>query len=219
MSPTANRVIDRLDATRQQWWLFTLLTTTVLSLATSIALFLIFMLADAILQLPQAVLLVFLLAWFLTSVGLIVLVFRRLTRNQRSLEATAVRVETEMPELHSNLINVVQLTEDDVNVNRRFCEAAVERAASALGEVSFDTAAARTDRWRRFADRMQTPRDFAESLGVFGLRRRSIPDLPSAAPQLGLRRLQTLDPVEVRPVRRVGRDQGGEARKRRSASG
>ena len=168
MSPTANHVLNRLDATRQQWWLFTLLSTTVLSVAASLALFLLFMLADAVFQLPQVILLTLLLIWLGATIGLMVLVFRRFSRNQRSLEATAVRVETQMPELHSNLINVVQLSEDTVNVNRQFCEAAVERAAAAVGGYSFDEAATRVDRWSRFANRMQTPRDFTESLGLFG---------------------------------------------------
>lgn len=167
MSPTANHVLERLDATRQRWWLFTLLSTTALCVSASLALFLLFMLADAFFRLPQIALFGLLVIWFAVTAGLVFLVFRRFTRNQRSLEATAIRVETQIPELRSNLINVVQLAEDTKNVNRLFCEAAVERAALSLGGISFDEAAARVDRWRRFADRMQTPRDFTESVGLF----------------------------------------------------
>ncbi len=168
MSPTANHVLERLDSTRQRWWLFTLLSTTVLSLAASLALFLAFMFADALFRLPQVALLGLGLIWVLVTAGLVFLVFQRLTRHQRSIEATAIRVEIQMPELCSDLINLVQLAEDTRNVNRVFCQAAVERGAAALAGVSFDDAAARVDRWRRFTDRMQSPRDFVESLGVFG---------------------------------------------------
>ena len=58
---------------------------------------------------------------------------RRLLRGQRSMEATARRVEAEFPELGSNLINVVQLSEDRKNVDRAFCEAAIHQAAAEIG--------------------------------------------------------------------------------------
>ena len=94
---------------------------------------------------------------------------RRLLGGQRSMEATARRVEVEFPELGSQVINLVQLAEDRKNANRVFCEAAVNQAAAELGQVAFDRAAARESRWRRLVHCMQTPRDLAESLAVLAV--------------------------------------------------
>ena len=164
MSPAADKVVQRLDAARQQWWLFTLLTTTVMAVCVSLGTMFLFMLADSLLQFSQAVLGVLLAVWTVLTLGLVVLVCRRLLRSQRNLEATARCVETEFPELGSDLINIVQLSEDTQNVDRAFCEAAVSQAAEKLGDVRFEAAAAKESRWRRFLYCMQTPRDLVESL-------------------------------------------------------
>ncbi len=169
MSPAAHNVIRRLDAARQRWWLFTLLSTAVLAACVSFGTLLLFMLADALLKLPQWVLLVMLGAWLAVTITMIVLVFRRLTANQRSLEGTARRVEMEFPELGSSLINVVQLSGDTKNEDRAFCDAAVAHAASQIGHIRFEEAAERETRWHRFRWCMQTPRDFGESVLAFGL--------------------------------------------------
>ena len=89
---------------------------------------------------------------------------RRLVRSQRTIEATARRIEWEFPELGSNLINLVQLSADTKNVDRRFCDAAVHDAVSKIGGVPLEAAATRETRWGRFAYCMQTPRDLAEAM-------------------------------------------------------
>jgi len=191
MSPAAHAIIRRLDATRQKWWLFSLLTTSVLAAAASLALLLVFMLSDALLRLPQPVLLVMFLLWLSVTAALAVVVFRRLSRGQRSLEATARRVESEFPELGSHLINLVQLSEADGVANPAFCLAAVNEAASHIGPRRFEEAAEQESRWRRLLWCMQTPRDLAESLGLLGvlilaavLCRLLIPGFGSAASRL-----------------------------------
>ena len=55
MSP-ADTIIQRLDAARQKWWLFTLLSTTAAAGCVSLALMLAFLLGDAYLQFSQPVL-------------------------------------------------------------------------------------------------------------------------------------------------------------------
>jgi hypothetical protein len=169
MSPAADSVIRRLDAARQKWWLFTLLTTAVLALCASLGTLFLFMLTDAFLKFSQPVLLGLFLVWLGVTIAMIVVVSRRLVRSQRSLEATARRVEAEYPELGSNLINVVQLAADTNNVDRAFCEAAVNRAATQAGHVRFEEAPEKETRWQRFCCSMQTPRDLSESVGILAL--------------------------------------------------
>jgi hypothetical protein len=166
MSPAAQSIIRRLDAARQKWWLFTLLSTAVMAFCVSLGTLLAFMLIDAFLKFPQMALAALFLVWLAVTIFLVVILCRRLTRSQRSLEATARRVEFEFPELGSNLINVVQLSEDSGNVDRHFCAAAVNQAASQIGHVNFEEAAGKESRWRRFKYCMQTPRDLGESFAV-----------------------------------------------------
>jgi hypothetical protein len=168
MSPVAQSIIERLDAARQKWWLFTLLTSAVLTLCISGGTLLVFMLTDALLRFSQVTLAVLSGIWLVTTATLLGLLFRRLVRSQRSLEATARCVEYEFPELGSDLINVLQLSEDTQNESRAFCEAAVNAAAMRVGHLDFDAAAAKESRWRRFLFCMQTPRDLGESIVVLG---------------------------------------------------
>ncbi len=168
MSPVADNVMRRLDDARQRWWIFSLLCTCILALCISLATLLLLMLLDAFVQFSQFALAVLCLVWVGVTIALTVLVVRRLVRGQRSLEATARRVEAEMPELGSDLINVVQLSEDRVNENHLFCEAAVKEAAARVGNTRFDEAARRESRWRRFLYCMQTPRDLIESFAGLG---------------------------------------------------
>ena len=197
MSPVAESVIRRLDTARQQWWLFTLLTTAVLAAGASFGLLLLFMLADAVLvrttsvEFSQRALLVMFVIWLGATIGLIVMVARRLTRSQRSLEATARRVEAEFPELGSDLINVVQLSSDTKNEDRAFCDAAVYHAALRIGNIHFEEAAKKESRWHRFLHCMQTPRDLGEAFGLLGLlivlaivSQMFLPNLGSAANRL-----------------------------------
>ena len=67
MSPAAQSVIDRLDAARQRWWLFTSLSTAVLALATSFGLLVAFMLSDALLHFSQIALGLLLAVWLMAS--------------------------------------------------------------------------------------------------------------------------------------------------------
>jgi len=169
MSPAADKVVRRLDAVRQTWWLCTLLATTVLAACVSFGLLLLFVFTDAWARFSQGPLAVLSGLWLLVTAGLIVLVFRRLARSQRSLEATARRVEFELPELGSDLINVVQLSSDTANGDQAFCEAAVGDAVGRIGRLRFEEAAKRETRWRRFWHCMQTPRDLGESLLLLGV--------------------------------------------------
>ena len=168
MIPAADGILRRLDAARQKWWFFTLLATTVLAICVSLATILLFMGLDALLKFHQVMLAGLFLIWLGLTGTLIWAVGRRLVHGQRGMDATARRIEASFPELDSELINLVQLSEDTKNENRAFCEAAVRQAASRIGVMQFDTAADRESRWRRFRYCMQTPRDFSESLGLLG---------------------------------------------------
>jgi len=168
MSPAAQDIIQRLDGTRQKWWLFTLLSTAVLATCISFGVLLVFMLADALFKFTQGPLAVMFGVWFVVTAGLLALVGRRLARSQRSLEATARRVEVEYPELGSDLINLVQFASDAKNGDPAFCEAAVRQAAQRVGRFHFDQAATKESRLARFFYCMQTPRDAVESCGLLG---------------------------------------------------
>ena len=74
---------------------------------------------------------------------------------------------SDFPELGSDLINVVQLSEDRKHADRAFCEAAVNQAAARARTVPFDQAPEKQLRWRRFLFCMQTPCDLAESCGCW----------------------------------------------------
>ena len=223
MSPAAENVIERLDAARQKWWLFTLLSTAVLATSLSFGVLLVFMLSDALLRFSQTALALALVVWLGTTLALIVLVARRLARSQRSLEATARRVEIEFPELGSDLINVVQLSADARNADRAFCEAAVTCAASRVGRLRFEDAARRESRWRRFLCCMQTPRDLGESLlllaalvGLALICQMMIPNWGSAAgrlmkpwsfvPSVGSVRIVGVKPGDVEVLRDTSLD-------------
>jgi len=169
MSPSAEAVVQRLDAARQKWWICSLLTTTVLVVCASFGLLLAMMLADSYMKFSQPALGVMCLVWLAVTAGLVLLLARRLMRSQRSLEATARRVESEYPELGSDLINLVQLSEDRAGGGRSFCRAAVNQAAARVGNARLDQAANRLSRGRRFVHCMQTPRDLGESLVVLAV--------------------------------------------------
>ncbi|MGA2031136.1 MAG: hypothetical protein ABSG68_02665, partial [Thermoguttaceae bacterium] len=166
MSPAAEAVIRRLDAARQQWWLCTLLTTTVLAVCFSFAIMLVFTLLDALVVLSQAMLGLLLAVWATATLAAVLVVARRLLRSQRDLAAMARRVEMELPELGSHLINLVQLVEHQANGDAAFCAAAADRAAAEIGATRLSAAAAKEPRWRRLRHCMQTPRDLAEALAV-----------------------------------------------------
>ena len=169
MSPAAENAIQRLDAARQKWWLFSLLTTLVLASCASFGLFFAFMLADALATFSRPWLVGLSATWLLISFVLVAAVAKRLLRGQRSMEAAARRVESEFPEVGNDLINLVQLSEDRKESDRAFRDAAVHEAAARVGNVPFDRAPAKISHWRRFVHCMQTPRDLAESLVVLSM--------------------------------------------------
>ncbi|RMG03469.1 MAG: hypothetical protein D6741_02220, partial [Planctomycetota bacterium] len=134
--------------------------------SAALAVLIVFMLADAFFRFPQPVLPGMFVVWAAFVLFLIVWVFRRLGRSHRSLEATARRIEAELPELRSNLINLIQLIDDTRNENRAFCLAAVNHAAGQIGHIRLEEAAKRETRWGRFVYCMQTAQDLVEWTGV-----------------------------------------------------
>lgn len=180
MLPATEAVIERLDATRQRWWLFTLLTTGFMATCLSLGTLLAFVLCDALVTFSQTMLTLLFVTWALLTLALAFGGMRRLLRSQRSLEATARRIEAELPELGSHLINLVQLAGEGSEASTQrhpavgvagpeaiaFDEAAARRAAAQVGDVAMATAADRQTRRRRFLCCMQTPRDMVESLVV-----------------------------------------------------
>lgn len=166
MSPAAESVVRRLDSLRQQWWIFTLLSSLAAAAAFSLGLFMAFMLADAVFRFPQSVLLGAFLCWAAVSLGSLVWAVRRASRGHRTLEATARRVEVEFPELESSLINILQLAQDARQDNPAFCLAAVHQAVSRVSGVRLEETPFRRTRWERFRYCMQTSRDFLEWSGV-----------------------------------------------------
>ncbi len=127
-----------------------------------------FVLADALFRLPQAMLAALFLAWAGVSLAAFSFLIGRLRRGRRTLAATARRVELAFPELESHLINIVQFAEQDGSSADPFRQAALAQAAAAVGDFSFDRVATRESRLRRFALCMQTPRDLLESSLVLG---------------------------------------------------
>jgi hypothetical protein len=191
MSPVADNVICRLDAARQKWWFFSLLCTIALAVCVSAGLLLGFLVLDAHFRFSQGVLGGLLAIWLAVTGYAMWVVARRLARHNRTLEATARRVESEFPEIGSHLINLVQLSEDGGHSDSPFRDAAVKEAAQQSGGVAFSAAANRQSRWRRLHDCMQTPRDLAEVFVLLAIVvtaiiycRATIPNLGSAANRL-----------------------------------
>ncbi|MCL2742747.1 MAG: hypothetical protein FWE67_02740 [Planctomycetaceae bacterium] len=191
MSTSAQNVINRLDQLRQKWWIFTLLASAVWAASCSLALFLLFAVADAIFRLPQSFLIAGFSIWGITTVTLVALVIRRVVKSQRSLEGTARCLESELPELESNLINLIQLANDKDNEDKAFCRAAVDQAAKNVQNVPLENAVKKETRFRRFLYALQTPQDLLEAaaclvfLGILALLGSTVfPNWSSAAGRL-----------------------------------
>jgi len=168
MSPQAEAVTSRLRNTGRDWWTYSLCTGIILTACGSVAVLTVFVLADALVKLPQRLLGGLFISWAIaTAAGLLYQVFR-LKRGRRTLAGTARRVELAFPELESHLINIVQFGEQDGMSSAPFRQAALAQAATAVGDFPFVQAAAKENRWRRFALCMQTPRDLFESFLLFG---------------------------------------------------
>jgi hypothetical protein len=189
---SAEQTLERLDAARQKWWLCSLLSTTALACAASLGVFLVFAATDATARLSQPMLMFCSTVWLVVSLALMFVVGRRLLRGQRSIEAAARRVEAEFPQLGSDLINLIQLSEEDgSDLERPFRRAAVQRAAAVAAAVPFDRAAAGESRVGRLVRCLQTPRDLLESLllivllaAIALLGRQMMPNFGSAARRL-----------------------------------
>jgi hypothetical protein len=191
MSPSAEKILERLDATRNRWWFFSLLSTCAIAASTSFGVWLIFTCGDSFLRFSQGMLAVLFTVWLAVTTLLLWIVGRRLLINQRGLEATARRVETEFTNLGNNLINLVQLSETRGNGDPAFCEAAIRHAAEQAEQISFYKAAGQRSRWERLRHCMQTPKDLVESLillsvliAVAVICQRNIPNWRSSAGRL-----------------------------------
>ncbi len=169
MSPQADLVTARLRKTWLQWWTCSFWSGAVLSLVVSLATLLLFVTADALLRLPQRVILPLFAFWVVLSLICVAALLYRQRRGRRSLEATARRVELAFPELESHLINLVQFAGRDGLEDDPFRRAAIAQSAVAVADIPFHQAASRETRWRRFLLCMQTPQDLLEAFFVLAL--------------------------------------------------
>ena len=236
MSPAAENVIERLDATRQKWWLVSLLASTVLAACGSVGLFMGFMAADALMGLPRLWLVAMAAAWTLVTVAMAVAVGRRLLRGQRRLgghrPAGRNRVSRagQQPDQSGAAfrrhtacacyIGLGRHTECAEHPSRTWIRRSARRPCGrrpAVDRVRFDRAAAKESRWRRFVHCMQTPRDLAESFLVLAVLAAVALLGPALAAQLGLGVCAALGPLGVCPLAGIGRDCAGQAERHRSA--
>ena len=169
MSPQAEVVTARLRQTWLHWWTFSFWSGAILTAAVSLATLMLFVLVDALLKLPQRVLVSLLAVWAVFSLAAIAALLVRQQRGRRSLAATARQVELAFPELESHLINLVQFAGRDGLEADPFRQAAITQSAAAVADFPFVQAATRENRWRRFLLCMQTPRDLFESFVVLAL--------------------------------------------------
>ncbi|HLN32120.1 MAG TPA: hypothetical protein VK395_30595 [Gemmataceae bacterium] len=163
MPAVAEAVTERLENTWLKWWGCSLAAGIVLVASASFGMLAILILADALCRFPQLVLGVLFLLWAVTTIAMIAGMLVHLRCGQRSLAATARRLEMEFPELGSHLINLVQFTQRDGVPSDPFREAALAQAAAAVSDFPLESAAVKETRFRRFALCMQTPRDLLEA--------------------------------------------------------
>lgn len=188
MSPIVNRLLEKLDALRQQWWFFSLLTTITFGFGVLLGFFFLLMLLDAYWRLSRGGLIFCASVWLLMAVYVLFLITRRLLRDDRTMDGTARIIESEFPQLESRLINVVQFSrslgssvvsepgeESPANAvdasrvsassaMRAFELTAANRAATEINADEILTVSKHFGRWTRFRRQMQTPRDWCESL-------------------------------------------------------
>ena len=150
------------------------------------------------------------------------------------MEAAARRMEMDLPELGSDLINVVQLS--DAGGDRQSASAGAETppagrvppatpcrhgVSPGRGERGGRPPGRRArssgprpeqSRWRRLAVRMQTPRDLAESLLVLAMLIAAAMLCDRWMPNLALGRQPAPLAMGVRPFGRLGRNHGRHAR-------
>ena len=169
MPPQAEAVTARLHQTWLKWWMFSFWSGAILAVAVSLLILVLFVLVDALLKLPQRVLVGLFATWAVLSLAAIAALAVRQHRGRRTLAATARRVELAYPELESHLINLVQFASRDGLDDDPFRHAAISQSAAAVADFPFDQAATRENRWRRFLLCMQTPRDLIESFAVLAM--------------------------------------------------
>lgn len=169
MSPQVQNITNRLDSLWLRWWTFTLLTGVALVFAVALGSLLLLGVVDAVFRLAQGGLAVLFALWAVLTLGALGFLLRILRRGQRSLAATARRLEMTYPELESHLINIVQYSEpeEEFAEKKDLYEAAAAQAALLVGAFPFEQAPRRLTRWRRLVLCMLTPRDLLEAiLGV-----------------------------------------------------
>jgi len=130
MSPAVQAVLDRLEDARQRWWVFSLLCNVLLMAWVSLAMLVAFVLLDVLLILPKVCLAAMFGFWCLTTAALMAVIGLRVFRHQRVIEAAARRVELSLPELGSDLINLIQLSHSANGAPEDFRQSAIAEAAS-----------------------------------------------------------------------------------------
>ena len=145
MSPQAEAVTSRLRKTWVRWWTFSVWSGVVLAASVSLATLVLFVLADALLKLPQRVLGTLFAVWAVAEPADRVADLVRQRTGRRSLAATARRVELAFPELESHLINIVQFAERDGVETTRSARRPMAQAAAAVADFPFDQAAAKEE--------------------------------------------------------------------------
>ncbi len=191
MSPTAELTIERLDAARQRWWVFSMLSGLVMAVTASLAMLAMAVFTDVLLQLPLVWLRLLLIIWGCLSAVLLGSMVYRLLTHSRSLTAAARRVEIAFPELGSHLINLLQLATAPDQPADPFRQAAIAEAAAHVQHVPLYQAADRHTRWSRWRLGLQTPRDLAEAsaalvvvLGLVAVLGMIVPEWSSSVTRL-----------------------------------
>ena len=162
MASAVEAALDRLENARQGWWICSSVCNLLLMIVLSFATLGLFILADVLFQLPQLTLGLLLFLWLVLSLAMVAWAAFRLSREQRTLEGAARQVELAFPQVGSDLINLIQLTNSNQVDRNGFQAAAIEEAAVRLIDVPFYAAAHRQPRWSRWRLGLQTPRDLAE---------------------------------------------------------
>lgn len=168
MARQSDSIIEKLDSLRGGWWLFTTLCRLISALIVSLLVLSIFVLVDMVTQFPLAVLRILFALWCLVSIGLSAAMLISALRNQRSLSATARRVELTFPELGNSLITLVQMKQSP-DTSNDFYEAAMDEAARQASNVPVEQTASHQNRWWRLKLGLQTPLDLVEFTAAFVL--------------------------------------------------
>lgn len=162
MTERAAEVTQRLANTWTNWWTFSMWTGLGVGRGHVARVLVVFALLDALLHLSQVSLGVLFALWATLTAAAIGLLFHRLLRFQRSLSATARRVELEFPEVGSHHQPGATFSAARLGESGPFRDAAVAQAAEAGCGPASRLRGEKMTRWRRFVLCMQTPRDLGE---------------------------------------------------------